>query len=115
MTPGPAIFGYAVVDADLVETNPQAADDQVQSRRREFAQFAVQHGYTLAGVFVDARGRAEDFYTLVNRIRTEHITLVVVPNPTHFQHLACLTGADIRAVSRYLHARILTLPTATDQ
>jgi hypothetical protein len=105
------MFGYAAVDADLVEANPRAADHQVEAWGEEFAQFAARNGYTLAGVFVDARGRAEAFYTLIERIHTEDVTLVVVPDPTHLEHLACLTGADLRAASHYLRARILLLPT----
>ena len=107
------MFGYAAVNADLVEANPRAADHQAEAWREEFAQFAARNGYTLAGVFVDARGQAEAFYTLIERIHTDHVTLVAVPDPTHLEHLACLTGTDLRAASRYLRARILLLP-ATD-
>jgi hypothetical protein len=77
------------------------------------AQFADHNGYTLAGVFVDARGRADAFYALIERIHTDDVTIVAVPDPTHLEHLACLTGADLRAASRYLRARILLLPAAT--
>ncbi|HEX2807000.1 MAG TPA: hypothetical protein VHN80_12610, partial [Kineosporiaceae bacterium] len=65
MTVPPAMFGYASLDADLVEANPRAADHQAEAWRHQFAQFAARNGYTLAGVFVDARGRAEAFYTLI--------------------------------------------------
>jgi hypothetical protein len=113
VTVPPAMFGYAALDADLVEANPRAADHQAEAWREEFAQFAARNGYTLAGVFVDARGRAEAFYALIERIHTDDVTLVVVPDPTHLEHLACLTGADLRAASHYLRARILLLPAAT--
>ena len=103
------MFGYASLDADLVEANPRAADHQAEAWREEFAQFAVRNGYALAGVFVDARGRAEAFYTLIVRIHTDDVSLVAVPDPTHLEHLACLTGADLRAASHYLRARILLL------
>jgi hypothetical protein len=36
--------------------------------------------------------------------------LVAIADPTHLEHLACLTGTDLRAASRYLRARILLLP-----
>ena len=110
MTLRPAIFGYATVDADLVEINPRAADLQVEAWRQEFTHFAVLRGYALAGVFVDASGGAEAFYTLIERIHSDKVALVVVPDPTHLDHLACLVGADLRAASRYLRARILVLP-----
>jgi hypothetical protein len=75
------MFGYAALDADLVEANPRAADHQAEAWREEFAQFAARNGYTLAGVFVDACGRAEAFYALIERIHTDNVTLVAIPDP----------------------------------
>jgi hypothetical protein len=52
------MFGYAALDADLVEANPRAADHQAEAWRHQFAQFAARNRYTLAGYLsMPAAGR----------------------------------------------------------
>ena len=105
--PRPRLFGYVAVPAG---TEPDAADDAIRRWRLQIAGFAQREGFALTAVFADVRGRAEAFYAMVERIGRDGAVAVVVPDLDHLGHLPCLSGADVRSASRYLRARLLTIP-----
>jgi hypothetical protein len=72
------------------------------------AAWAQREGLTLVGVFADVRGEGErGFYALVAAVQERGAVAVVVPGLDHVRHLGCLTGADVRCMSRYLRAALL--------
>ncbi len=99
-----AIFGYVSVPHGL-------PDRQVRAWYRDLEAFATLHGYVLAGIFQDVRGTGETgFYAMLTALRHEGAVAVAVPALEHLQAVAGLDGADLRAVRRYLRARVLVAP-----
>jgi hypothetical protein len=79
--------------------------------------FAQAHGYCLRGIFVDQRGRSDEssFQALLRAVRSGKATVLVVPDFGHLAHLPCLSGADVRTMTRYIRAQVVSIADQVGQ
>jgi hypothetical protein len=99
----PLAFGY-------VSVPPGAPDDQAQRWQREIATFVDSEGHDLAGMFTDVRGAGAPAFEAMSRaLGLGAVNEVVVPRLDHLEHVPGLGPADIRLLSRYLHATVVTV------
>jgi hypothetical protein len=99
----PRAFGYVSVPAGT-------SDDQAQRWQKEIASYVDDEGHDLAGMFTDVRGSGAPAFEAMSRaLCVETVTEVVVPRLDHLEHVPGLGPADIRLLSRYLHASIVAV------
>lgn len=99
----PLAFGY-------VSVPPDASDDQAQRWQQEIATYVEGEGYDLAGMFTDIRDTgAPGFEAMSRALCLGTVKEVVVPRLDHLEHVPGLGPADVRLLSRYLHARIVAV------
>ena len=99
----PLAYGY-------VSVPPGAPDDQAQRWQREIATFVDSEGHDLAGMFTDVRGAGAPAFEAMSRaLGLGAVTEVVVPRLDHLEHVPGLGPADIRLLSRYLHATVVAV------
>ena len=99
----PLAFGY-------VSVPPDASDDQAQRWQQEIATYVDSEGYDLAGVFTDVRGDgAQGFEAMSRALCHGVVSEVVVPRLDHLEHVPGFGPADVRLLSRYLHAEIVAV------
>ena len=99
----PRAFGYVSIPED-------ASDDQAQRWQQEIATFVAGEGYDLAGVFTDVRGGgAPAFEAMSRQLCVGTVAEVVVPRLDHLQHVPGFGPADVRLLSRYLHAPVVAV------
>jgi hypothetical protein len=104
---GPSAYAYVSVPA---QPEPDVQCAGPAAWEAVLAVFAQREGYTLVGIFCDVRGRTQSgLYALVDAIHHGGAVAVVVPDLSHLNQAAALTGADLHMASRYLRARLLTL------
>jgi hypothetical protein len=99
----PRAFGY-------VSVPPGASDDQAQRWQQEIATYVDGEGYILAGIFTDVRGDgALGFEAMSRALCLRPVSEVVVPRLDHLEHVPGFGSADVRLLSRYLHAEIVAV------
>jgi hypothetical protein len=99
----PRAFGYVSVPAGT-------SDDQAQRWQKEIASYVDHEGYDLAGMFTDVRGSGAPAFEAMSRaLCVEPVTEVVVPRLDHLEHVPGFGPADIRLLSRYLHASVVAV------
>ena len=99
----PLAFGY-------VSVPPDASDDQAQRWQQEIAAYVDSEGYDLAGIFTDIRGDgAQGFEAMSRALCLGRVSEVVVPRLDHLEHVPGFGPADVRLLSRYLHAEIVAV------
>jgi hypothetical protein len=99
----PLAFGY-------VSVPPDASDDQVQRWQQEIATYVDTEGYDLAGIFTDVRGAgAQGFDAMSRALCLGGVDEVVVPRLDHLERIPGFGPADVRLLSRYLHADIVAV------
>ena len=99
----PLAFGY-------VSVPPDASDDQTQRWQQEIATYVDTEGYDLAGIFTDVRGDgAQGFEAMSRALGVGRVSEVVVPRLDHLEHVPGFGLADVRLLSRYLHAEIVAV------
>jgi hypothetical protein len=99
----PRAFGY-------VSVPPNVSDDQAQRWQREIATYVDGEGHDLAGVFTDIRGSGAPAFEAMSRaLCVGAVTEVVVPRFDHLEHVPGFGPADIRLLSRYLHASLVAV------
>lgn len=100
----PRAFGYVSVPSD-------ASDDQAQRWQKEIATYVSDEGYDLAGVFTDVRGGggAPAFEAMSRALSVGTVNEVVVPCLDHLEHVPGFGPADVRLLSRYLHAEVVAV------
>src|SRR3954466_2054874 len=99
----PRAFGY-------VSVPPGAPADQAQQWQREIASYVDGEGHDLAGVFTDVRGSGAPAFEAMSRaLCVGAVCEVVVPNLNHLEHVPGFGPADIRLLSRYLHASVVAV------
>ena len=97
------ILGY-------VSVQPSAGAGELRDWVHRIEAYASAQGYALATVFTDVRGGGDTgFYALMAALRHEEAVAVVVPDMSHLAQVGSLAGADLRAVRRYLRARVLLM------
>lgn len=108
----PVVAGYLAVPG---HADPDAAERVVTAWRVSCAAFARREGYALGAVFSDVRGRDEcGIYGLAEYLRRDGVVAVVVPDVGHLTQARCLSGADLRAVRRFLRSAVLTVGSRTE-
>ena len=99
----PLAFGY-------VSVPPGASDDQTQRWQEEIATYVDAEGHDLAGIFTDIRGDgAQGFEAMSRALCDGAVREVVVPRLDHLEHIPGFGPADVRLMSRYLHAEIVAV------
>jgi hypothetical protein len=99
----PLAFGY-------VSVPPDASDDQAQRWQQEIATYVDSEGHDLAGMFTDIRGGgAQAFEAMSRALCRGTVGEVVVPRLDHLEHVPGFGPADVRLLSRYLHAEIVAV------
>ena len=99
----PLAFGY-------VSVPPGTPDDQAQRWQRDIATFVDSEGHDLAGVFTDVRGQGAPAFEAMSRALSRGAASeVVVPRLEHLGHVPGFGPADVRLLSRYLHATVVTV------
>src|SRR3954469_4641547 len=99
----PRAFGYVSVPAGT-------SDDQAQWWQKGIGIFADGEGHGLAGMFTDVRGSGAPAFEAMSRaLCVGTVNEVVVPRLAHLEHVPGLGPADIRLLSRYLHASIVAV------
>jgi hypothetical protein len=99
----PRAYGYVSVPAD-------ATDDQAQRWQKEIATFVTGEGHDLAGMFTDVRGDGAPAFEAMSRaLCVDTVTEVVVPRLDHLEHVPGFGPADVRLLSRYLHASVVAV------
>jgi hypothetical protein len=99
----PLAFGY-------VSVPPGASDDQARRWQDEIATYVDDEGYDLAGMFTDIRGDgAQGFEAMSRALCLGGVSEVVVPRLDHLEHVPAFGPADVRLLSRYLHAEIVAV------
>ena len=99
----PLAYGY-------VSVPPGAPDEQTQRWQDEIATFVDGEGHDLAGMFTDVRGAGTPAFEAMSRaLGLGAVTEVVVPRLDHLEHVPGLGPADIRLLSRYLHATVVAV------
>jgi hypothetical protein len=99
----PLAFGY-------VSVPPEASDDQAHRWQQEIATYVESQGYDLAGMFTDIRGNgAQGFEAMSRALCDGTVREVVVPRLDHLEHVPGFGPADVRLLSRYLHAEIVAV------
>ena len=99
----PLAYGY-------VSVPPGAPDEQTQRWQDEIATFVDGEGHDLAGVFTDVRGvGAPAFEAMSRALGTGAVSEVVVPRLDHLEHVPGFGPADVRLLSRYLHATVVSV------
>ena len=98
----PLAYGYVSVPAG-------APDDQAQRWQREIATFVDSEGHDLAGMFTEFAARRAGLRGHVARTRVGGVTEVVVPRLDHLEHVPGSVPADVRLLSRYLHATVVAV------
>lgn len=103
---GRRAYGYLVLPQaqDVDQGAPEGEPPQVAA----LTVAAAWRGYQLAGVFSDVAPRSDaGFYELLDAVRRDGVSAVVVPDLSHLAHVGCLEGADVRAASRYLKVKVI--------
>jgi predicted methyltransferase len=96
-------FGY-------VSVPPGAPDEQAQRWQDEIATFVDREGHDLAGVFTDVRGAGSTaFEAMFRALDGGGVSEVVVPRLDHLEHVPGFGPADVRLLSRYLHATVVAV------
>ncbi len=99
----PLAFGY-------VSVPPGAPDEQAQRWQDEIATFVDREGHDLAGVFTDVRGAGSTaFEAMFRALDGGGVSEVVVPRLDHLEHVPGFGPADVRLLSRYLHATVVAV------
>jgi len=99
----PLAYGYVSVPTD-------APDDQAQRWQHEIATFVDREGHDLAGMFTDVRGEGATAFEAMSRaLDLGTVTEVVVPRLEHLEHVPGFGPCDVRLLSRYLHASVVTV------
>jgi len=99
----PLAYGY-------VSVPPGAPDEQTQRWQDEIATFVDGEGHDLAGVFTDVRGAGATAFEAMSRaLGCGEVSEVVVPRLDHLEHVPGFGPADVRLLSRYLHATVVAV------
>jgi hypothetical protein len=99
----PRAFGYVSVPAGT-------SDDQAQRWQKEIASYVDSEGHDLAGMFTDVRGSGAPAFEAMSRaLCVDTVTEVVVPRLDHLEHVPGFGPADVRLLSRYLHASVVAV------
>ena len=98
----PLAFGYVSVPTD-------APDDQAQRWQHEIATFVDREGHDLAGMFTDSGEGATAFEAMCRALELRGVREVVVPRLDHLEHVPGFGPADVRLLSRYLHATVVAV------
>lgn len=99
----PLAYGYVSVPSDV-------SDDQAQRWQEEIATCADGEGFDLAGIFTDVRGDgAPGFEAMSRALGVGRVSEVIVPRLDHLEHVPGFGPADVRLLSRYLHAQIVAV------
>jgi len=99
----PLAFGYVSVPRG-------APDEQAQRWQDEIATFVDGEGHDLAGVFTDVRGEGAPAFEAMSRaLGVRAVSEVVVPRLDHLEHVPGFGPADLRLLSRYLHATFVSV------
>ncbi|HYJ75272.1 MAG TPA: hypothetical protein VEV65_06705 [Kineosporiaceae bacterium] len=105
----PRAFGYVSVPAD-------ASDDQAQRWQQEIATFVDSEDHDLAGMFTDVRGNGAPAFEAMSRaLCVGAAAEVVVPRLDHLEHVPGLGPADVRLLSRYLHASVVAVEEPVEE
>jgi hypothetical protein len=99
----PRAFGYVSVPEGT-------SDDQAQRWQQEIATYVDREGHDLAGMFTDVRGSGAPAFEAMSRaLCVDTVTEVVVPRLDHLEHVPGFGPADVRLLSRYLHASVVAV------
>ncbi len=99
----PQALGY-------VSGTPRTPHDQAQQWQREIATFVDGEGHDLAGVFTDVRGQGAPAFEAMSRaLGCGTVSEVVVPRLDHLGHVPGFGPANVRLMSRYLHAQVVAV------
>ncbi|HYY10243.1 MAG TPA: recombinase family protein [Kineosporiaceae bacterium] len=97
----PLAYGY-------VSVPPGTPDEQAQRWQRDIATFVDGEGHDLAGLFTDVRGQGAPAFEAMSRaLHCGAVSEVVVPRLDHLGHVPGFGPADVRLLSRYLHATVV--------
>lgn len=109
----PLVFGY--VRAPLAV--PQARSASASLWRTAIARFATREGFTLAQVFVEARGEPPwtSLTSLLEAARFTPVTAVVVPDITHLGHTVddCRTHREL--IERQARCHVIAIHLSPDE
>ena len=73
-------------------------------------EWTVPGSHDLAGMFTDVRGSGAPAFEAMSRaLCVDTVTEVVVPRLDHLEHVPGFGPADVRLLSRYLHASVVAV------
>ena len=97
----PTIYGYMRVATDADDP------DEVERIKCELSEHAEREGFILAEVFTENIANKESaFYALLDTLKRNAVTNVIVPSLWHFARLPGLQGAMRQHIEQETGARI---------